>query len=96
MKGSNTTRDNKIVQTAIKLRNKQKGLSGDANNVFAHVDDMKEFAEGIYELLAEDGIFIFEVIVTAVFYSTGYPVLVMWAHSTHQDCAYFRCPFWCR
>ena len=32
-----------------------------ANNVFAHVDDMDNFVEGIYDLLSEDGIFTFEV-----------------------------------
>ncbi len=32
-----------------------------ANNVFAHSDDLADMAEGIQHLLAEDGIFVFEV-----------------------------------
>jgi|TARA_B100002003_G_C14137285_1_gene546993 SAM-dependent methyltransferase len=32
-----------------------------ANNVFAHVDDLIGFVSGIRELLADDGIFVFEV-----------------------------------
>ena len=32
-----------------------------ANNVFAHSDSLPEMAEGIRELLADDGVFIFEV-----------------------------------
>ncbi len=32
-----------------------------ANNVFAHIDDLAGVAEGIRELLADDGIFVFEV-----------------------------------
>ncbi len=32
-----------------------------ANNVFAHADDLKGFAEGVRELLAPDGVFVFEV-----------------------------------
>lgn len=32
-----------------------------ANNVFAHSDNLPEMAEGIRELLADDGVFIFEV-----------------------------------
>lgn len=32
-----------------------------ANNVFAHVDDLKGFVEGVRELLCDDGLFIFEV-----------------------------------
>lgn len=32
-----------------------------ANNVFAHIDDLSGVAEGICELLAPDGIFVFEV-----------------------------------
>lgn len=32
-----------------------------ANNVFAHADDLKGFADGVRELLAPDGVFVFEV-----------------------------------
>lgn len=32
-----------------------------ANNVFAHVDDLRGFATGIRELLSESGVFVFEV-----------------------------------
>ncbi|RMH51327.1 MAG: class I SAM-dependent methyltransferase [Zetaproteobacteria bacterium] len=32
-----------------------------ANNVFAHADDLRDIAIGVRELLAEDGVFIFEV-----------------------------------
>ena len=32
-----------------------------ANNVFAHVDDLAAMAEGIRHLLADDGVFVFEV-----------------------------------
>lgn len=32
-----------------------------ANNVFAHVDDLKGFAQGVCELLDDKGIFVFEV-----------------------------------
>jgi len=32
-----------------------------ANNVFAHVDDMRGFVRGVKGLLAEDGVFVFEV-----------------------------------
>jgi SAM-dependent methyltransferase len=32
-----------------------------ANNVFAHADNMGEIADGIFNLLTEDGIFVFEV-----------------------------------
>jgi SAM-dependent methyltransferase len=32
-----------------------------ANNVFAHVDDLTSIVEGVKKLLAEDGVFIFEV-----------------------------------
>lgn len=32
-----------------------------ANNVFAHVDDLKDFIQGVKNLLSEDGIFVFEV-----------------------------------
>lgn len=32
-----------------------------ANNVFAHVDDMRGFVRGVRGLLAEDGVFVFEV-----------------------------------
>lgn len=32
-----------------------------ANNVFAHIDDMHEVADGVRELLADDGVFVFEV-----------------------------------
>lgn len=32
-----------------------------ANNVFAHVDDLKDFIKGVRNLLSKDGIFVFEV-----------------------------------
>jgi len=32
-----------------------------ANNVFAHVDELKDFIQGIKNLLSKDGIFVFEV-----------------------------------
>jgi SAM-dependent methyltransferase len=32
-----------------------------ANNVFAHADDLGEIADGIHDLLARDGVFVFEV-----------------------------------
>ena len=32
-----------------------------ANNVFAHSDQLPDMADGIYEMLADDGIFVFEV-----------------------------------
>jgi len=32
-----------------------------ANNVFAHVDDLKSFVDGVRTLLAPDGLFVFEV-----------------------------------
>ena len=32
-----------------------------ANNVFAHVDDLKDFVKGVKNLLSDDGIFVFEV-----------------------------------
>ncbi len=32
-----------------------------ANNVFAHADDLKDIARGIREVLADDGVFVFEV-----------------------------------
>ena len=32
-----------------------------ANNVFAHADDLADMAEGVRELLAPDGVFVFEV-----------------------------------
>ncbi len=32
-----------------------------ANNVFAHADDLGDVADGIHELLADDGVFVFEV-----------------------------------
>ncbi len=32
-----------------------------ANNVFAHVDELKDFIQGVKNLLSEDGIFVFEV-----------------------------------
>ena len=44
------------------LRNKRGPASIiTANNVFAHVDDLIGFTQGVRELLAEDGVFIFEV-----------------------------------
>ena len=32
-----------------------------ANNVFAHIDDLSDVTKGIYNLLSDDGVFIFEV-----------------------------------
>jgi SAM-dependent methyltransferase len=32
-----------------------------ANNVFAHTDHLREFAEGVRNILADDGVFVFEV-----------------------------------
>ncbi|MBI4062715.1 MAG: methyltransferase domain-containing protein [Elusimicrobia bacterium] len=48
-----------------------------ANNVFAHSDHLKEFTEGVRELLGPDGVFIFEVsyladVVTKILFDTIY------------------------
>jgi len=51
--------DKKLAKSIRKGKGAAKVIP--ANNVFAHVDDMEGFVEGVRELLDEDGIFIFEV-----------------------------------
>ena len=50
------------VELARKIKN-ERGTAAiiTANNVFAHVDDLADIAEGIRDLLAPDGVFVFEV-----------------------------------
>ncbi|MBT6012649.1 MAG: methyltransferase domain-containing protein [Candidatus Marinimicrobia bacterium] len=47
---------------AIRLLSKyRKATAVTASNVFSHADDLSEFIGGIYNILIEDGVFIFEV-----------------------------------
>jgi SAM-dependent methyltransferase len=49
-------------KNSFKLKKKYKSFKIiTANNVFAHVPDLKDFALGVKNLLSEDGLFIFEV-----------------------------------
>ncbi len=49
-------------KNSLKLKKKYKKFKIiTANNVFAHVPDLKDFALGVKNILSEDGLFIFEV-----------------------------------
>lgn len=49
-------------ENSFKLKKKYKSFKIiTANNVFAHVPDIKDFALGVKNILSEDGLFIFEV-----------------------------------
>ena len=49
-------------KNSFKLKKKYKSFKIiTANNVFAHVPDLKDFALGVKNILSEDGLFIFEV-----------------------------------
>ena len=49
-------------KNSFKLKNKYKSFKIiTANNVFAHVPDLKNFALGVKNILSDDGVFIFEV-----------------------------------
>ena len=50
------------LKNSFKLKKKYKSFKIiTANNVFAHVPDLKDFALGVKNVLSEDGLFIFEV-----------------------------------
>ena len=51
---------NENIATQI-LRDRGPAKVIPANNVFAHTDDLIEFVNGVKKLLADDGIFVFEV-----------------------------------
>ncbi len=65
-----------------------------ANNVFAHVDDLIGFTQGVRELLAEDGVFIFEVsYLVDVFEKTLFDTIYhehLSYHSVGPLCQYFK------
>ncbi len=48
----------RLAQKIVKTEGKAKIIIG--NNVVAHIDDWQDLAKGVDELLAEDGVFIFE------------------------------------
>jgi SAM-dependent methyltransferase len=48
-----------VANSIINIKGQAKLVT--ANNVFAHADNLQEIADGIFELLTPDGIFVFEV-----------------------------------